>query len=325
MSRKKTPKTKGASAPAASALPAANGSRPARPGTARPVPQARPNGPPQPGRPSIGGGDFYDVAFKVMLVGDSGVGKTCLLVRFKDGAFLAGTFISTVGIDFRNKVLDVDGAKVKLQIWDTAGQERFRSVTHAYYRDAHGELAGMGAGASPGKQDTARPPGALLPWPLLRGKCPGGAQGRQCGGCDACGCGRQEGAVDPGGVLTGPPPPALLLLYDVTNKASFDNIQAWLTETQEYAQHDVVLMLLGNKVDSAQERAVKREDGEKLAKEYGLPFMETSAKTGLNVDLAFTAIAKELKQRSMKAPSEPRFRLHDYVKREGRSASCCIP
>nr|XP_025840528.1 ras-related protein Rab-26 isoform X3 [Vulpes vulpes] len=190
-----------------------------------------------------------------MLVGDSGVGKTCLLVRFKDGAFLAGTFISTVGIDFRNKVLDVDGVKVKLQIWDTAGQERFRSVTHAYYRDAH----------------------------------------------------------------------ALLLLYDVTNKASFDNIQAWLTEIHEYAQHNVALMLLGNKVDSAQERVVKREDGEKLAKEYGLPFMETSAKTGLNVDLAFTAIAKELKQRSMKAPSEPHFRLHDYVKREGQGTSCCRP
>ncbi|XP_072610155.1 ras-related protein Rab-26 isoform X5 [Vulpes vulpes] len=126
MSRKKTPRSKGASAPAASAPPAANGSRP-----------ARPIGPPPPARPSLGGGDFYNVAFKIMLVGDSGVGKTCLLVRFKDGAFLAGTFISTVGIDFRNKVLDVDGVKVKLQIWDTAGQERFRSVTHAYYRDAH--------------------------------------------------------------------------------------------------------------------------------------------------------------------------------------------
>uniref|UniRef100_A0A8D2I8L6 small monomeric GTPase n=1 Tax=Urocitellus parryii TaxID=9999 RepID=A0A8D2I8L6_UROPR len=197
MSRKKTPKCKGGSVPAASALPAANGPRPVRPGTAHPGPEAPPNGPPQFGRPSLGGGgDFYDVAFKVMLVGDSGVGKTCLLVRFKDGAFLAGTFISTVGIDFRNKVLDVDGVKVKLQIWDTAGQERFRSVTHAYYRDAH----------------------------------------------------------------------ALLLLYDVTNKASFDNIQAWLTEIQEYAQHNVVLMLLGNKVDSAHERVVKREDGEKLAK-----------------------------------------------------------
>ncbi|XP_010337373.2 ras-related protein Rab-26 isoform X1 [Saimiri boliviensis] len=285
MSRKKTSKSKGASAPAASTLPAANGPQPARSGTARPGPDAPPNGPPQPGRPSLGSdGDFYDVAFKVMLVGDSGVGKTCLLVRFKDGAFLAGTFISTVGIDFRNKVLDVDGVKVKLQMWDTAGQERFRSVTHAYYRDAH----------------------------------------------------------------------ALLLLYDVTNKASFDNIQAWLTEIHEYAQHDVALMLLGNKVggplglragggaganhgpavkktlclgqvDSAHERVVKREDGEKLAKEYGLPFMETSAKTGLNVDLAFTAIAKELKQRSMKAPSEPRFRLHDYVSREGHRASCCHP
>uniref|UniRef100_A0A8C9MRF4 small monomeric GTPase n=1 Tax=Serinus canaria TaxID=9135 RepID=A0A8C9MRF4_SERCA len=191
--------------------------------------------------------------FPVMLVGDSGVGKTCLLVRFKDGAFLAGSFISTVGIDFRNKVLTVDGVKVKLQIWDTAGQERFRSVTHAYYRDAH----------------------------------------------------------------------ALLLLYDVTNKASFDNIQAWLTEIHEYAQRDVVLMLLGNKVDSAQDRVVKREDGEKLAKEYGVPFMETSAKSGLNVELAFTAIAKELKHRSMKLPNEPKFKLHDYVKKEVRGSGCC--
>ncbi|XP_036136650.1 ras-related protein Rab-26 isoform X4 [Molossus molossus] len=243
MSRKKIPKSKGTSAPSASVLPAANGPRAGRPRTARPGSEAPHNGPPQPGRPSLGGGgDFYDVAFKVMLVGDSGVGKTCLLVRFKDGAFLAGTFISTVGIDFRNKVLDVDGMKVKLQIWDTAGQERFRSVTHAYYRDAH-----------------------ALP------------------------------------------------------------SQDWLTEIQEYAQNDVVLMLLGNKVDSAQERVVKREDGEKLAKEYGLPFMETSAKMGLNVDLAFTAIAKELKQRSMKSPNELHFQLHDYIKREGRRASCCTP
>uniref|UniRef100_A0A8D2LKC3 small monomeric GTPase n=2 Tax=Varanus komodoensis TaxID=61221 RepID=A0A8D2LKC3_VARKO len=191
----------------------------------------------------------------VMLVGDSGVGKTCLLVRFKDGAFLAGSFISTVGIDFRNKVLNVDGVRVKLQIWDTAGQERFRSVTHAYYRDAH----------------------------------------------------------------------ALLLLYDVTNRASFDNIQAWLTEIHEYAKQDVVLMLLGNKVDSTQERVVRREDGEKLAKEYGVPFMETSARSGLNVDLAFVAIAKELKHRSLKLPSEPRFKLHDYVKKEVKGAGCCRP
>ncbi|KAM5328494.1 ras-related protein Rab-26 isoform 1-T1 [Glossophaga mutica] len=165
MSRKKTPRSKEASTPAASVLPAANGSRPVRPGTACPRSVAPPNGSPQPGRPSLGGrGDFYDVAFKVMLVGDSGVGKTCLLVRFKDGAFLAGTFISTVGIDFRNKVLDVDGMKVKLQIWDTAGQERFRSVTHAYYRDAHG-LADRDPGICPARRGAhaAREQGGLCP------------------------------------------------------------------------------------------------------------------------------------------------------------------
>ncbi|VCW67512.1 unnamed protein product, partial [Gulo gulo] len=107
-------------------------------------------------------------------------------------------------------------------IWDTAGQERFRSVTHAYYRDAQ----------------------------------------------------------------------ALLLLYDITNKSSFDNIRAWLTEIHEYAQRDVVIMLLGNKADVSHERVIRSEDGETLAREYGVPFMETSAKTGMNVELAFLAIAK---------------------------------
>uniref|UniRef100_A0A8C3AYV9 small monomeric GTPase n=1 Tax=Cyclopterus lumpus TaxID=8103 RepID=A0A8C3AYV9_CYCLU len=197
-----------------------------------------------PSRPSISNsGEFYDIAFKVMLVGDSGVGKTCLLVRFKDGAFLAGSFISTVGIDFRNKVMSIDAVKVKLQIWDTAGQERFRSVTHAYYRDAN----------------------------------------------------------------------ALLLLYDVTNKASFDNIRAWLTEIHEYAQQDVVVMLLGNKVDSTHDRMVKREEGEKLAKEFGVPFMETSAKSGLNVELAFTALQCCSPSRLRRSPEHWSNRLVEHL------------
>ncbi|KAE8579018.1 hypothetical protein XENTR_v10023873 [Xenopus tropicalis] len=157
MSRKKSQKSKGSNSPSSCGIPPAkeNG----KVGS-----EAHTNGMVLSGRPSLSNsGEFYDIAFKVMLVGDSGVGKTCLLVRFKDGAFLAGSFISTVGIDFRNKVLNVDGVKVKLQIWDTAGQERFRSVTHAYYRDAH----------------------------------------------------------------------ALLLLYDVTNKSSFDNIQVTTAPWQD--------------------------------------------------------------------------------------------
>ncbi|KAM4843122.1 ras-related protein Rab-37 isoform 2-T2 [Thomomys bottae] len=171
------------------------------------------------------------IGFTVMLLGDSGVGKTCFLIQFKDGAFLSGTFIATVGIDFRNKVVTVDGTRVKLQIWDTAGQERFRSVTHAYYRDAQ----------------------------------------------------------------------ALLLLYDITNKSSFDNIRA----------------------DVSNERMIRVEDGETLAREYGVPFMETSAKTGMNVELAFLAIAKELKYRAGRQANEPRFQIRDYVESQKQRSSCC--
>lgn len=194
----------------------------------------------------------YDLACKVMLLGDSGVGKTCLLVRFKDGAFLSGAFISTVGIDYRNKIVEIDQTKVKLQIWDTAGQERFRSVTHAYYRDSH----------------------------------------------------------------------ALLLLYDITSKSSFDNIRAWLSEIHDYAPENVVVMLLGNKADRSGERMIKKEEGETLAKEHNVAFMETSAKTGMNVDLAFMAIARELTSQHQQA-SDTKFDMKAYVNNKRESQGCC--
>ncbi|XP_077864159.1 ras-related protein Rab-37-like, partial [Saccoglossus kowalevskii] len=161
---------------------------------------------------------------------------------------------------FQNKVVNVDGSKVKLQIWDTAGQERFRSVTHAYYRDAH----------------------------------------------------------------------ALLLLYDVTNRQSFDNIRAWLSEINEYANQNVVIMLLGNKADMSSERVVKREEGEKLSRDHGVAFMETSAKTGMNVELAFMAVAKyqaiverDLRMRKVRRQGEPRFNVSDYVDSQKQKSGCC--
>ncbi|XP_014206124.1 ras-related protein Rab-37-like isoform X2 [Copidosoma floridanum] len=202
--------------------------------------------------------EHYDLSCKVMLLGDSGVGKTCILTKFRDGQFLSGNHITTVGIDFRNKIITVDDSQVKLQIWDTAGQERFRSVTHAYYRDAN----------------------------------------------------------------------ALLLLYDVTNKQSFDNIRAWLGEIREYAQDDVVIMLLGNKCDCSSDRIVKKEDGQRLANEYKVPFMETSAKTGLNVDLAFHAVARELKARAKKEDGDQddaRFNVQDYLRQnQSQQRSSCL-
>ncbi|CAI2380349.1 unnamed protein product [Moneuplotes crassus] len=75
----------------------------------------------------------YDYLFKIVIIGDSNVGKSCLLIRFADDCFTEN-YITTIGVDFRFRTLRVEQKNVKLQIWDTAGQERYRTITNAYYR-----------------------------------------------------------------------------------------------------------------------------------------------------------------------------------------------
>ena len=82
----------------------------------------------------------YDYLFKVLVIGDSGVGKSCIMVRFTEDEFNE-SFISTIGIDFKVKTIDVNGVTVKLQIWDTAGQERFHTITAHYFRGAMGVMS----------------------------------------------------------------------------------------------------------------------------------------------------------------------------------------
>ncbi|XP_075795773.1 ras-related protein Rab-43 isoform X2 [Pelodiscus sinensis] len=97
-----------------------------------------------PGPPALGAAgpdpeERYDFLFKLVLIGDASVGKTCLVQRFKTGAF-AERQGSTIGVDFTMKSLELQGKRVKLQIWDTAGQERFRTITQSYYRSANGAI-----------------------------------------------------------------------------------------------------------------------------------------------------------------------------------------
>ncbi|XP_040580939.1 ras-related protein Rab-35 [Lepeophtheirus salmonis] len=84
-------------------------------------------------------GRDYDHLFKLLIIGDSGVGKSSLLLRFADNSF-TGNYITTIGVDFKIRTLEVNGERVKLQIWDTAGQERFRTITATYYRGTHGVI-----------------------------------------------------------------------------------------------------------------------------------------------------------------------------------------
>ena len=79
----------------------------------------------------------YDYLFKYLIIGNSGVGKSCLLIRFTDDKYEEG-YVTTIGVDFKIKTLIIEGKSVKLQIWDTAGQERFRNIVSSYYKGAHG-------------------------------------------------------------------------------------------------------------------------------------------------------------------------------------------
>eukprot|EP00062_Callorhinchus_milii_P017624 gi/632970225/ref/XP_007901530.1/ PREDICTED: ras-related protein Rab-43 [Callorhinchus milii] len=83
--------------------------------------------------------EAYDFLFKIVLIGDAGVGKTCVVQRFKSGIFVERQG-NTIGVDFTMRTLDIQGKRVKLQIWDTAGQERFRTITQSYYRSANGAI-----------------------------------------------------------------------------------------------------------------------------------------------------------------------------------------
>jgi len=85
------------------------------------------------------GNDDYEFIFKVLLLGNSNVGKSSLFLRFVDDIW-NDTFVPTIGVDFKIKTFDIDEKRIKMQIWDTAGQERFKNIIASYYRGAHGIL-----------------------------------------------------------------------------------------------------------------------------------------------------------------------------------------
>ncbi|KPP74084.1 ras-related protein Rab-1A-like [Scleropages formosus] len=184
-----------------------------------------------------------DYLFKLLLIGDSGVGKSCLLLRFADDTYTE-SYISTIGVDFKIRTIELDGKTIKLQIfgvemfveslsqessfqWDTAGQERFRTITSSYYRGAHG----------------------------------------------------------------------IIVVYDVTDQESFNNVKQWLQEIERYASENVNKLLVGNKCDLTTKKVVDYTTAKEFADSLGIPFLETSAKNATNVEQAFMTMAAEIKKR----------------------------
>lgn len=164
-----------------------------------------------------------DYVFKVVVIGDSAVGKTQILSRFTKDEFCFDSK-STIGVEFQTRTVTIKGKVIKAQIWDTAGQERYRAVTSAYYRGALGAM----------------------------------------------------------------------LLYDITKRPTFDHVVRWVDELRTHADNSIVIMLIGNKVDLVDLRAVPAEDAVEFAEDQGLFFSETSAFSGDNVDSAFFRLLEEI-------------------------------
>ena len=164
-----------------------------------------------------------DYKLKVVIVGDSGVGKSNLIKRFTTNEFNENSK-ATVGVEFISRSYKINDKFFKIEMWDTAGQERYKSITAAYYKGAKGAL----------------------------------------------------------------------IVYDITSAKTFDNIDKWLSEIKDQSSKDIKLIIVGNKIDLVDQRAISTEQAEIKAKELGIPLMETSAKDATNVKEAFHDLLKEM-------------------------------
>ena len=165
----------------------------------------------------------YDLIFKIVLIGDSSVGKTNIFSRYLNDEFDPESK-STVGVEFGTKNFKIENNIVKVQIWDTAGQERYRSITNAYYKGAKG----------------------------------------------------------------------CLLVYDITNKTSFDDLDKWISDLKSNGDDKVSIILAGNKSDLDSQRAITLEEGKQKAEFHKMAFMETSALNGNNIEKAFTELISDI-------------------------------
>jgi small GTP-binding protein len=179
-----------------------------------------------------------EYGFKIVVVGASGVGKTCIVNHLSTRTFKDESR-PTIGVEFKSYTLTSEEETIKIQIWDTAGQERFRSVSKTYFRNAVGAI----------------------------------------------------------------------LVFDLTQKASFEEVNMWINDLNTLCLPNAVTVLVGNKNDMVDERAVSETEAQEWAKRYGLEYLETSARTGDHITDAFVrlgrGILRQRKQGQIEVPKPP--------------------
>ena len=193
-------------------------------------------------------------SYKVLLLGNSYVGKTCILLRFSEDTFNENYDV-TIGLNYRIKLMNVENTTVKMQIWDTSGEEKFKAIAKNFYRGAHG----------------------------------------------------------------------VLLVYDICSKNSFIDVKTWIEQIIENSGNDEIIMILcGNKSDMENNRKVTKEEGENLAKNYGINFFECSAKNNININEIFNnmcnQIYKKIKKNGNKNNNGTKLSGNSIKKNMGK---CC--
>ena len=161
-----------------------------------------------------------DLVLKIIILGSSEVGKTCILNRYFNNEFKENS-LSTIGIDFQTKFFKFEDKKIKVNYTDTAGQEKFRAISINYLKSTNG----------------------------------------------------------------------VILVFDITNKESFELLETWMNELKENNKIDISKILIGNKLDLAEKREVQKEEAENFAKQIGCQYFEGSAKSGENINDALDEIA----------------------------------
>ena len=194
----------------------------------------------------------YDYLFKVLLLGDSDVGKSSLILRYTEETFNS-KLVNSIGVDFKMKKKEIDGKIIKVQIWDTAGHERFRSITYSYYRGAN----------------------------------------------------------------------AIIIVFDLSDKKSFISITEWLKQIEKHAKENVFKFLVGNKSDLIGERKVTYEEAKQYADEHDLPYIETSAKEGININELFDTSIKTFLTNTKIFVGEKNIKLNSQSTNSSERNSCC--
>ena len=191
-----------------------------------------------------------DMIIKLLLIGNTYVGKTMIVQKFIDNSFSKST-VSTIGVDLQSKIIDISGKKVKYLIWDTAGEDRMKTMTYSYYRGCH----------------------------------------------------------------------VILVVYDVTERKSFQNVTTWVECIEKFAKSNVLKILVGNKTDLEDKRVVTKEEGKKLAMDNGLKYYEISALKITGLHEMFEDVAKEYVEiYEQKAYKNFQLKKNEIVKKK---KGCC--